>query len=116
MLAAELSPMLATLNTVVANPNAPDLTMRQLVLLMSLANLSGNERWGVKEAAEKMNVSKPAITRASDRLTVLELLMRKKHPMDRRQVVLMPTPKGLAYLRTLARNFNRAGKTSKEAA
>ena len=51
--------------------------------------------------AAELNVSKPAITRALDRLGELDLARRKVDPMDRRSVLVQRTLKGSAFLRDL---------------
>ena len=51
--------------------------------------------------ASDLNVSKPAITRALDRLGELDLARRKVDPMDRRSVLVQRTLKGQAFLRDL---------------
>ena len=46
-------------------------------------------------------MSKPAITRALDRLSELDLARRKVDPADRRSVLVQRTLKGAAFLRDL---------------
>ncbi len=48
-----------------------------------------------------LNVSKPAITRALDRLGELDFIRRKVDPLDRRSVLAQRTAKGAAFLRDL---------------
>ena len=55
----------------------------------------------VRGLAADLNVSKPAITRALDRLGELDLARRKVDPMDRRSVLVQRTLKGSAFLRDL---------------
>ncbi|MBV8096109.1 MAG: MarR family transcriptional regulator, partial [Acetobacteraceae bacterium] len=55
----------------------------------------------VRGLAADLNVSKPAITRALDRLGELDLARRKVDPMDRRSVLVQRTLKGAAFLRDL---------------
>ena len=55
----------------------------------------------VRGLAAELNVSKPAITRALDRLGELDLARRKVDPMDRRSVLVQRTLKGTAFLRDL---------------
>jgi DNA-binding MarR family transcriptional regulator len=55
----------------------------------------------VRGLALKLNVSKPAITRALDRLGELDLARRKPDPSDRRSVLVQRTPKGNAFMRDL---------------
>jgi DNA-binding MarR family transcriptional regulator len=55
----------------------------------------------VRGLAADLKVSKPAITRALDRLGELDLARRKVDPMDRRSVLVQRTLKGQAFLRDL---------------
>jgi DNA-binding MarR family transcriptional regulator len=55
----------------------------------------------VRGLAAELNVSKPAITRALDRLGELDLARRKVDPLDRRSVLVQRTLKGAAFLRDL---------------
>ncbi len=77
----------------------PDLSARQLgVLLTCYLNDGGHT---VRGLAASLNVSKPAITRALDRLGEFDLARRKTDPADRRSVLVQRTPKGTALLREL---------------
>jgi len=51
--------------------------------------------------AAKLNVSKPAITRALDRLAEFDLTRRKTDPLDRRSVLVQRTATGMAFMRDL---------------
>jgi DNA-binding MarR family transcriptional regulator len=76
-----------------------DLSARQLgVFLTCYLNEGGHT---VRGLAAELNVSKPAITRALDRLGELDLARRKVDPLDRRSVLVQRTSKGAAYLREL---------------
>lgn len=76
-----------------------DLSARQLgVFLTCYLNDGGHT---VRGLAAELNVSKPAITRALDRLGELDLARRKVDPLDRRSVLVQRTPKGSAFLRDL---------------
>jgi DNA-binding MarR family transcriptional regulator len=55
----------------------------------------------VRDLAAEPNVSKPAITRALDRLAELELAARKADSADRRSVPVQRTSKGTGLLRDL---------------
>jgi DNA-binding MarR family transcriptional regulator len=57
-----------------------------------------------------LNVSKPAITRALDRLEEFEFTKRETDPNDRRSVIARRTPAGSAYLRTLGKYMAEASK------
>jgi DNA-binding MarR family transcriptional regulator len=74
-----------------------DLSARQLgVFLTCYLNDGGHT---VRGLAQDLNVSKPAITRALDRLTELDFVRRKVDPADRRSVLVQRTVKGAAFLR-----------------
>lgn len=74
-----------------------DLSARQLgVFLTCYLNEGGHT---VRGLAQELNVSKPAITRALDRLSELDYVRRKVDPADRRSVLVQRTVKGAAFLR-----------------
>jgi len=106
-------------DTVVAlvRRDGADLSARQLgVFLTCYLNEGGHT---VRGLAADLNVSKPAITRALDRLGELDLARRKVDPMDRRSVLVQRTAKGSAFLRDLRSIMTEAsggGKKSKKAA
>ena len=60
-------------------------------------------------------MSKPAITRALDRLGELDLARRKVDPLDRRSVLVQRTTKGAAFLRDLRGVMTEASGDGKEA-
>jgi DNA-binding MarR family transcriptional regulator len=106
-------------DTVVAlvRRDGADLSARQLgVFLTCYLNEGGHT---VRGLAADLNVSKPAITRALDRLGELDLARRKVDPMDRRSVLVQRTAKGSAFLRDLRSIMTEAsggGKRSRRAA
>ncbi|MDA0657182.1 MAG: MarR family transcriptional regulator [Proteobacteria bacterium] len=65
---------------------------------------------GVRELAALMNISKPAVTRAVDRLSELELVQRKTDENDRRSVLIQRTLKGRAFLTEFAGQVIVAGR------
>jgi DNA-binding MarR family transcriptional regulator len=69
----------------------------------------------VRGLAADLNVSKPAITRALDRLGELDLARRKVDPADRRSVLVQRTPKGSTFLRDLRNVMSEAVKGTAEA-
>lgn len=77
----------------------PDLSARQLAVFLSCYLEDGAHT--VRGLAQSLNVSKPAITRALDRLSELDLARRKVDPLDRRSILVQRTLKGSAYLRDL---------------
>ncbi|MEE9545632.1 MAG: MarR family transcriptional regulator [Rhodospirillales bacterium] len=55
----------------------------------------------VRGVAEILNVSKPAVTRAVDRLSELQMLRRKADETDRRSVLIQRTVRGSVFLREI---------------
>ena len=101
-------------DTVVAlvRRSGPDLSARQLgVFLTCYLEDSAHT---VRGLAAALNVSKPAITRALDRLGELDLARRKVDPMDRRSVLVQRTLKGSAFLRDLRAIMGEAATGSRK--
>jgi DNA-binding MarR family transcriptional regulator len=88
-------------DTVVAlvRRDGPDLSARQLGVFLTCYLQEGAHT--VRGLAAELNVSKPAITRALDRLGELDLARRKVDPSDRRSVLVQRTLKGAAFLRDM---------------
>ncbi len=86
--------------------DGPDLSARQLGLFLSC--YLRKEAYTVRELATDLNVSKPTISRALDRLSELKLIRRKVDPTDRRSVLTQHTIKGQAFLRDLRAITERA--------
>ncbi len=76
-----------------------DLSARQLGVFLTCYLNDGAHT--VRGLAGQLNVSKPAITRALDRLSDLDLARRKVDPADRRSVLVQRTTKGSAFLREI---------------
>ena len=74
----------------------PDLSARQMAILLTVYLTPGPHT--VRGLAADLNVSKPAITRALDRLGGLGLLRRKTDDADRRNVLVQRTVKGSVFL------------------
>ena len=92
-----------------------DLSSRQLGVFLTCYLHDGGHT--VRGLAAELNVSKPAITRALDRLSELDLARRKVDPLDRRSVLVQRTPKGSAFLRDVHKIINESvnpRKSSKE--
>ncbi len=92
--------------------DGPDLSARQLGVFLTCYLQDGAHT--VRGLAADLNVSKPAITRALDRLGELDLARRKIDPMDRRSVLVQRTLKGQAFLRDLRSIMTEAGTTAKK--
>jgi DNA-binding MarR family transcriptional regulator len=77
--------------------DAPDLSARQMALLLTVYLTPPPHT--VRGLAATLNISKPAITRALDRLTEFGLVKRKVDDQDRRSVLIQRTVKGSVFLR-----------------
>ena len=91
----------------------PDLTARQLGVFLTC--YLDEEAQTVRGLAAKLKVSKPAITRALDRLSEFDLVRRKTDPLDRRSVLAQRTATGMAYLRDLKKILAHAGSEADKA-
>jgi DNA-binding MarR family transcriptional regulator len=74
----------------------PDLTNRQMALMMTVYVRPGPHT--VRGLAEALNVSKPVITRALNKLSALGYLRRERDAADRRNIFVAQTPKGADFL------------------
>jgi DNA-binding MarR family transcriptional regulator len=79
-----------------------DLSQRQMSVFLIVA-IDDETSHTVRGLAHQLNISKPAITRAIDRLSDFDLVRREADPMDRRSVLITRTTEGTAYLRTLSK-------------
>lgn len=77
--------------------DGPDLSARQMALLLTVYLTPPPHT--VRGLAQTLNVSKPAITRALDRLAELGMVKRKTDDADRRSVLVQRTVKGSVFLR-----------------
>jgi len=93
--------------------DGPDLSARQLGVFLTVYLTEGPHT--VRGLAHTLNVSKPAITRALDRLGELDLARRKVDPQDRRSVIVQQTLKGAAFLRELRKIMGEANGTGRSA-
>jgi DNA-binding MarR family transcriptional regulator len=87
--------------------DGPDLSARQLGVFLTC--YLEEQAQTVRGLAAKLNVAKPAITRALDRLTEFDLVRRKDDPLDRRSVLVQRTATGMAFLRDLKTVLAKAG-------
>tara|TARA_R110000868_G_scaffold404524_1_gene682796 strand:- start:1703 stop:2083 length:381 start_codon:yes stop_codon:yes gene_type:complete len=76
--------------------DTPDLTARQLAVLLTV--YIENPPHTVRGLAATLNVSKPAITRALDRLGEYGFVRRRPDETDRRSVLVQRTVKGSVFL------------------
>jgi len=93
--------------------DGPDLSARQFgVFLISYIEEGPHT---VRGLAARLDVSKPAITRALDRLAELSLAKRGPDPRDRRSVLVLRTKKGQDFLGDVKSLLNAATKASEKA-
>jgi DNA-binding MarR family transcriptional regulator len=93
--------------------DGPDLSARQLGVFLTC--YLETEAQTVRGLAAKLGVSKPAITRALDRLGEIDLARRKVDPLDRRSILVQRTLKGAAFLRDLRSIMGEATTAAKKA-
>ncbi|NQV48067.1 MAG: MarR family transcriptional regulator [Rhodospirillaceae bacterium] len=77
--------------------DAPDLSARQMALLLTVYLTESPHT--VRGLAETLKISKPAVTRALDRLSEFGMVRRKPDETDRRSVLIQRTVKGSVFLR-----------------
>jgi DNA-binding MarR family transcriptional regulator len=83
-----------------------DLSARQLAVLLTAYLTEGPHT--VRGLAAKLKISKPAISRALDRLGEIDLARRAPDPLDRRSVHVQQTRDGRTYLRDLGAAMTEA--------
>ncbi len=77
-----------------------DLSQRQIGVLLTV--YMSPPPHSIRSLSEALNVSKPAICRAVDTLSAIDLIRRKKDEEDRRNVFLQRTINGSVFLRDFA--------------
>lgn len=77
-----------------------DLSQRQVAVLLTVYMLPPPHT--IRSLSAQLSVSKPAICRAVDALSLLDLIRRKKDEEDRRNVFLQRTIAGSVFLRDSA--------------
>jgi DNA-binding MarR family transcriptional regulator len=75
----------------------PDLSARQAAVLLTIYMEEGPHT--VRGLSRQLRISKPAITRALDRLSGEGLVERKTDDRDRRSVLIQKTQQGETFLR-----------------
>ena len=90
--------------------DSPDLSARQMSLLMTV--YLSKPPHTVRGLSEKLNISKPAITRALDRLSEFGMIKRKPDANDRRSINVQRTVKGSVYLTEFAELISESAKNS----
>jgi DNA-binding MarR family transcriptional regulator len=74
----------------------PDLTNRQMALMLLVYLDPGPHT--VRGLARALNVSKPVVTRALNRLGALSYLRRQRDETDKRNIFVARTPEGAEFL------------------
>jgi len=87
----------------------PDLTTRQLALLLHVGLMPAPHT--VRGLSQTLGFSKPAVTRALDRLAELDYVRRERDPRDRRSVLIQLTRAGDSFLAGLGRLASDAAAT-----
>ena len=67
-----------------------------------LAHLSQQQKVSVREIHQRVDMSKPKVTRAAQRLEAAGLLAKNTHPVDKRLVELSLTAKGKRLMAKIA--------------
>jgi DNA-binding MarR family transcriptional regulator len=80
--------------------DAPDLSARQMALLLSVYMEDGAHT--VRGLAKALKISKPAVSRALDRLGELNYVRRERDELDRRNVLVQRTMTGSVFLKSFA--------------
>jgi len=87
--------------------DSPDLSARQLAIMLQVYLTDPPHT--VRGLASDLRISKPAVTRALDRLSVLGFAKRKRDTEDKRNVLVQRTVKGSVYLSEFAEIVIAAG-------
>ena len=92
------APLTRWMNTLIdyVRSGEPDLTNRQMALLMVVYLSPGPHT--VRGLARALNVSKPVVTRALNRLGSLGYLRRQRDDTDRRNIFVARTTEGADFL------------------
>ncbi|QDG74485.1 MarR family transcriptional regulator [Labrenzia sp. PHM005] len=99
MRAAQALRLMHEVNLTLVRGSEQDLSARQLTILLTVYLEPPPHT--VRGLASKLNVTKPAITRALDTLGSMRLLSRKRDDADKRNVIITRTVEGALYLEQL---------------
>jgi DNA-binding MarR family transcriptional regulator len=86
----------------------PDLSSRQLAIVLSVYLTPPPHT--VRGLASLLRISKPAVTRALDRLGMMGLARRRRDELDRRSVLVQRTVKGSVFLSDFAETVAAASR------
>lgn len=99
MRASQALRLLHELSLAQVRDQAPDLSTRQLAILLSVYLEAPPHT--VRGLAARLGVTKPVITRALDTMGELQLVSRRRDEADRRNVIIQRTVEGALYLERL---------------
>ena len=88
--------------------DGPDLSARQLAIVLTVYLTPPPHT--VRGLAALLGISKPAVTRALDRLGMLGLARRRRDEQDRRSVLVQRTVKGSIFLTEFAETVASASR------
>lgn len=88
--------------------DAPDLSARQMAILLCV--FLGEGPHTVRGLARELKISKPAVSRALDRLGELGYIRRERDDLDRRNVLVQQTADGGAFLTGFADMITAASR------
>lgn len=84
----------------------PDLSARQLAILLTVYLTDPPHT--VRGLATLLDLKKPAVTRAIDKLSVLGFIRRATHESDRRSVLVQRTIKSSVFLSEFAEHVSQS--------
>lgn len=87
--------------------DGPDLSARQMAIMLQVYLTDPPHT--VRGLAALLNISKPAVTRALDRLSVLGFAKRKRDMEDKRNVLVQRTVRGSVFLSEFSEMVMSAG-------
>ncbi len=88
--------------------DGPDLSARQMAMLLTI--YTSPPPHTVRGLASGLAISKPAVTRALDRLSELGFVRRARDEADKRSVLVQRTVKGAVFLSEFADLIAEAGR------
>jgi DNA-binding MarR family transcriptional regulator len=88
--------------------DGPDLSARQMAILLTVFTQPPPHT--VRGLSVSLNISKPAISRALDRLGQLGIVRRRRDDYDRRSIEVQRTVKGAVFLSKFADQVSEAGR------
>jgi len=86
--------------------DAPDLSARQMALLLSV--YLGDVPHTVRGLANTLKISKPAVSRALDRLGELDYVRRERDELDHRSILVKKTRAGAMFLASFSKLIDDA--------